>query len=82
MTPDELLRAAREGASHAVVPYSHFPVGAAVETRDGRVFQGCNVESASYGLTMCAERVAIFAAKVGRSDPHSDLGNLHHGKSQ
>jgi cytidine deaminase len=69
LTPDELLAAARESASHAVVPYSHFPVGAAVETQDGRVFHGCNVESASYGLTMCAERVAIFAARSAGAIP-------------
>ncbi len=69
MTPDELLAVARESASQAVVPYSRFPVGAAVETHDGRVFRGCNIESASYGLTICAERVAIFSAKATGADP-------------
>lgn len=69
MTPDELLARARESATHAVVPYSHFPVGAAVETEDGRVFLGCNIESASYGLTICAERVALFAAKAAGAQP-------------
>jgi len=69
VTPDELLAMARESASQAVVPYSRFPVGAAVETHGGRVFKGCNIESASYGLTICAERVAIFAAKAAGADP-------------
>jgi cytidine deaminase len=69
VTPDELLAVARDSASQAVIPYSRFPVGAAVETRDGRVFGGCNIESASYGLTICAERVAIFSAKAAGADP-------------
>jgi cytidine deaminase len=69
VTPNELLAAARDCAANAVVPYSHFPVGAAVETDDGRVFLGCNIESASYGLTICAERVAIFAARASGADP-------------
>ena len=66
---ETLVAAARAGAVNAVVPYSHFPVGAAVETADGRVFVGCNIESASYGLTMCAERVAIFASLASGARP-------------
>src|SRR5436309_3272100 len=54
-TSDELIAAAREAAKNADAPYSHFPVGAALETVDGRLFVGCNVESASYGLSICAE---------------------------
>jgi len=58
----ELVRKAREVQQHAYCPYSKFRVGAALEAADGRVFGGCNVESASYGLTICAERMAIGAA--------------------
>ena len=55
MTDRELLNAAKEAAKNAYVPYSKFCVGAALECEDGRVFTGCNVENASYGLTLCAE---------------------------
>jgi cytidine deaminase len=59
---EELLTAAREAAASAYVPYSRFPVGAAVLTADGTVVTGCNVENASYGLTVCGERVATWTA--------------------
>ena len=59
---EELAAAARDASTRAYCPYSRYPVGAAVRTSDGRVFTGCNVENASYGLTVCAERNAIFAA--------------------
>lgn len=52
---DGLVAAARDAMTHAYVPYSHFPVGAAALVDDGRVISGCNVENASYGLTLCAE---------------------------
>lgn len=61
-TSEELLDQARKARTHAYAPHSHFHVGAAVQTRDGRVFTGCNVENASYGLTSCAERNALCAA--------------------
>lgn len=58
----ELQTAARAARGNAWVPYSAYPVGAAVLTSDGRIIVGCNVENASYGLTICAERVAICSA--------------------
>ena len=58
----ELVTAARDAAARAYCPYSHFSVGAAVLTAAGEIFSGCNVENASYGLTICAERNAIFQA--------------------
>ncbi len=57
---EALLAAAREAADQAHCPYSKFHVGAAVRCTDGTVVSGCNVENASYGLTICAERVALF----------------------
>jgi cytidine deaminase len=57
-----LIEAARAARENAYAPFSHFQVGAAVRTRAGRLIGGCNVENASYGLTVCAERVAIFKA--------------------
>lgn len=59
---DALLAAARAAARRAYCPYSRFPVGAAILTDDDRIFTGANVENASYGLTLCAERAALLAA--------------------
>lgn len=57
-----LVTAARRAAKASYAPYSQFPVGAAVLADDGKVYSGCNVENASYGLCNCAERTAIFSA--------------------
>ena len=59
---DRLVAAARAAREHAVADFSGFKVGAALETGDGRIITGCNIENASYGLTICAERTAIFKA--------------------
>ena len=58
----KLLTAARAARENAHAPYSNFRVGAALRAKSGRVFTGCNVENSTYGLTICAERVAIFKA--------------------
>ncbi len=62
MSAEKLIEIAQEARTRAYVPYSKFKVGAALLTKEGKVFSGCNVENASYGLTCCAERTAIFKA--------------------
>lgn len=62
ISDDELIAQAKDARRWAHAPYSNFSVGAALLSSDGRVFTGCNVENSTYGLSMCAERVAIFKA--------------------
>ena len=62
MSPEELMKLAMKALRNAVAPYSKFKVGAAVLTKSGKVFTGCNIENSSLGLTVCAEKVAVFKA--------------------
>lgn len=68
-----LIQKAMEAKEYAYVPYSKFRVGAALKTKSGKIFTGCNVENASYGLTNCAERTAIFKAI---SEGHRDFESI------
>ena len=70
MTEEKLMELAVSMMERAYVPYSHFPVGAALECSDGTVFTGCNVENAAYGATICAERTAVVKAV---SEGHRDF---------
>src|SRR5215467_9793268 len=67
-----LLRGARKAMQHAYAPYSQFRVGAALLTSKGKIVTGCNVENASYGMTNCAERTAIFSA-IAQSGPRLNI---------
>lgn len=62
MNKEKLVELAFAASERAYAPYSHFPVGACVELKDGHYVQGCNIENAAYGSTMCAERNAIYGA--------------------
>lgn len=62
VTDEELIEKAKEAMQYAYVPYSHYKVGAALLSKDGRIFTGCNIENGSYGATNCAERTALFKA--------------------
>jgi cytidine deaminase len=59
---DEMVRIARDARANAYAPYSNYSVGACVRTDDGRLYAGCNVENASFGMTICAERTAVVKA--------------------
>lgn len=69
VVPDVLMNLARQARENAYAPYSRFLVGAALVTRDGRHFTGCNVENGSYGLCNCAERTALFTAVAAGCKP-------------
>jgi len=73
MNPAELVRAALEVRERAYAPYSNFAVGAALLTDDGRIYRACNVENASYGLTICAERSAFVMAVADSARKFSAL---------
>jgi cytidine deaminase len=75
MTADELFNQAQRVATQAYAPYSRFQVGCALFTEKGALFTGCNVENASYGLTICAERNAIFHA-VAEEGPAMKIATL------
>ena len=79
MTDRRILEEAQSAAANAYVPYSHFPVAAVLELKDGTLLSGCNVENASYGLCMCAERNVLFMSvacgvpkeEIARSEEHT-----------
>ena len=73
MKAKDLLKLAEEACETAYAPYSGFQVGAALECGDGTIIRGCNVENASYGLTVCAERIAVFKAV---SDGHRKISRI------
>lgn len=73
MTPEQLVREALEAMHFAYVPYSGFTVGAALLTKSGKVYRGCNIENAAYGPSNCAERTAIFKAV---SEGHRDFAAI------
>ncbi len=69
MTPSQMITEAAQARQYAYAPYSDFKVGAALLCHDGRIFHGCNVENASYGLCNCAERTAFFSAIAAGYQP-------------
>jgi cytidine deaminase len=80
-SPLRLLRIAIRAAGKAHAPYSKYQVGAALRSSDGRIFTGCNVENASYGLTICAERAAVFSAVADGCRQFSALAIVASGET-
>lgn len=79
ISDEQLVQMAAQARQHAYAPYSHFHVGAALVDRQGRCFSGCNVENASYGLTVCAERHAVAAALAAGSREFRTLAVVSEG---
>ena len=82
MNPEDLMEKAKNAMKLAYVPYSNFKVGAAVLAKSGKVYIGCNIENSSYGLSVCAERVAIFKAISEREDISAVAVASESGNSQ
>lgn len=80
MTAGELVTKAREAQKNAYAPYSNFKVGAALLTKCGRLYTGANVENTSYGLTVCAERIAIFKAVTSGENQFTTIAIAGSGK--
>jgi cytidine deaminase len=75
VTPSELVDAARKAREHARAGQSHFKVGAALLTKDGKVYTGCNVENATFALTVCAERTALLKA-LSEGEPEDNFAMI------
>ena len=80
MTPNKLVQIAHQTLENAHAPYSGYKVGAALLCEDGTVFTGCNVENASYGLTNCAERTAVFSAIAAGQTKFSAIAIVSSGE--
>jgi cytidine deaminase len=79
---DMLVQKAREAMRNAYAPYSQFKVGAAIQSMNGKIYSGCNIESSSYGLSMCAERVAIYNAVSKGEREFSSIAIVSCAKAQ
>ena len=77
---DHLFKAAEKARSRAYAPYSHFFVGAAIRTKEGKIYGGCNLDNASFGATICAERSALFNAYVEGERDFTHMVIIHTGE--